>query len=98
MANSADLSDVPGTDLMTELMKRMRCSTKPDKRIILVGECHTHAVHRECIQTAFYNITGKCVRCCNEFTLVTEVPETNPCSASNAPSCLHVIVTASSVQ
>ncbi|KAK1266011.1 Adenylate kinase B [Acorus gramineus] len=37
MASSADLSDVPSVDLVTEVLRRMKCSTKPDKRLILVG-------------------------------------------------------------
>eukprot|EP00271_Cylindrocystis_brebissonii_P011586 TRINITY_DN29453_c0_g1_i1.p1 TRINITY_DN29453_c0_g1~~TRINITY_DN29453_c0_g1_i1.p1 ORF type:complete len:244 (-),score=69.12 TRINITY_DN29453_c0_g1_i1:821-1552(-) len=34
---SSDLSDVPVTDLMDEMMRRMRCSTKPEKRIVFIG-------------------------------------------------------------
>ncbi|KAK4410775.1 adenylate kinase [Sesamum angolense] len=37
MATAANLEDVPSVDLMTELLRRMKCSTKPDKRLILVG-------------------------------------------------------------
>ncbi|THF96807.1 hypothetical protein TEA_025751 [Camellia sinensis var. sinensis] len=33
----ASLEDIPSVDLMTELLRRMKCSTKPDKRLILVG-------------------------------------------------------------
>lgn len=33
----ANLEDVPSVDLMTELLRRMKCSTKPDKRLILIG-------------------------------------------------------------
>ncbi|KAI8529175.1 hypothetical protein RHMOL_Rhmol12G0205500 [Rhododendron molle] len=36
-ALSVSLEDIPSLDLMTELMRRMKCSTKPDKRLILVG-------------------------------------------------------------
>lgn len=36
MAN-ATLEDVPSVDLMTELLRRLKCSSKPDKRLILVG-------------------------------------------------------------
>eukprot|EP01018_Ginkgo_biloba_P021124 Gb_16638 [translate_table: standard] len=32
-----DLADVPSLDLMTELLRRMKCANKPDKRLILVG-------------------------------------------------------------
>ncbi|KAG8051091.1 hypothetical protein GUJ93_ZPchr0009g2331 [Zizania palustris] len=32
-----NLEDVPSLELMTELLRRMKCSSKPDKRIILVG-------------------------------------------------------------
>lgn len=34
---SADLADVATTDLMSELLRRMKCASKPDKRVILVG-------------------------------------------------------------
>ncbi|OAY47935.1 adenylate kinase 4 [Manihot esculenta] len=39
MASSSalNLEDVPSVDLMTELLRRMKCSTKPDKRLILIG-------------------------------------------------------------
>lgn len=38
MASSAvNLEDVPSVNLMTELLRRMKCSTKPDKRLILIG-------------------------------------------------------------
>ncbi|MCI29124.1 adenylate kinase B, partial [Trifolium medium] len=35
MANT-NLEDVPSVDLMTELLRRLKCSSKPDKRLILV--------------------------------------------------------------
>jgi hypothetical protein len=34
---AANLEDVPSMELMTELLRRMKCSSKPDKRVILVG-------------------------------------------------------------
>eukprot|EP00897_Mesotaenium_endlicherianum_P010997 jgi/Mesen1/9926/ME000070S09210 len=34
---AAELADVPSSDLMSELLKRLRCAPKPEKRIILVG-------------------------------------------------------------
>lgn len=34
---SVDLEEVPSVDLMTELLRRMKCATKPDKRLILIG-------------------------------------------------------------
>lgn len=37
MASTAALEDVASIDLMTELLRRMKCSSKPDKRLILVG-------------------------------------------------------------
>lgn len=37
MAAAADLADVPTTNLMTELLRRMKCAPKPDKRVILIG-------------------------------------------------------------
>lgn len=33
----ANLEDIPSVDLTTELLRRMKCATKPDKRLILVG-------------------------------------------------------------
>lgn len=33
----ADLADVATTDLMSELLRRMKCASKPDKRVILIG-------------------------------------------------------------
>ncbi|XP_042018296.1 adenylate kinase 4 [Salvia splendens] len=36
-AAAADLEDVPSVDLMSELLRRMKCATKPDKRLILIG-------------------------------------------------------------
>ncbi|KAH1248895.1 Adenylate kinase 4 [Glycine max] len=36
MANT-NLEDVPSLDLMTELLRRLKCSSKPDKRLILIG-------------------------------------------------------------
>lgn len=35
--NGLDLGNVPSLDLMTELLRRMKCASKPDKRLILVG-------------------------------------------------------------
>ncbi|XP_043723936.1 adenylate kinase 4-like [Telopea speciosissima] len=35
--SAANLEDIHSVDLMTELLRRMKCSTKPDKRLILVG-------------------------------------------------------------
>ncbi|KAJ8449598.1 hypothetical protein Cgig2_005620 [Carnegiea gigantea] len=32
-----NLEDIPSVDLMTELLRRLKCSSKPDKRLILVG-------------------------------------------------------------
>lgn len=40
MASSSaavNLEDVPSVDLMTEVLRRMKCASKPDKRLILVG-------------------------------------------------------------
>lgn len=36
-ASNMDLADVPSLDLMSELLRRMKCSNKPEKRLILVG-------------------------------------------------------------
>jgi hypothetical protein len=35
---AANLEDVPSLDLMHELLRRMKCSSKPDKRLILIGK------------------------------------------------------------
>ncbi|XP_076940405.1 adenylate kinase 4-like [Bidens hawaiensis] len=38
MANTTtSLEDVPSLDMMTELLRRFKCSSKPDKRLILIG-------------------------------------------------------------
>ncbi|XP_042000930.1 adenylate kinase 4-like [Salvia splendens] len=37
MSAPANLEDMPSVDLMTELLRRLKCQTKPDKRLILVG-------------------------------------------------------------
>lgn len=37
MAAAVILEDVPGTDLMSELMRRLRCAAKPEKHVILIG-------------------------------------------------------------
>jgi hypothetical protein len=34
---AVNLEDVPSLDLMHELLRRMKCSSKPDKRLILIG-------------------------------------------------------------
>jgi len=36
-AMATNLEDVPSLDLMHELLRRMKCSSKPDKRLILIG-------------------------------------------------------------
>ena len=41
-AASANLEDVPSVDLMSELLRRMKCSSKPDKRLILIGTVHVY--------------------------------------------------------
>ncbi|RWR72040.1 adenylate kinase 4 [Cinnamomum micranthum f. kanehirae] len=38
MASSVDLAEIPSVDLMTELLRRLKCSNKPDKRLILIGK------------------------------------------------------------
>lgn len=35
--SAVELEDVPSVTMMTELLRRMKCSSKPDKRLILVG-------------------------------------------------------------
>ncbi|KAK3014207.1 hypothetical protein RJ639_008952, partial [Escallonia herrerae] len=34
----ATMEDIPSVDIMTELLRRFKCSSKPDKRLILVGK------------------------------------------------------------
>ncbi|XP_022987556.1 adenylate kinase 4-like [Cucurbita maxima] len=36
-SGSARLEDVPSIDLMSELLRRMKCASKSDKRLILIG-------------------------------------------------------------
>ncbi|KAK8488947.1 hypothetical protein V6N13_060933 [Hibiscus sabdariffa] len=36
-SNSINLEDVPSESLMSELLRRMKCATKPEKRLILIG-------------------------------------------------------------
>ncbi|KAF0896566.1 hypothetical protein E2562_025470 [Oryza meyeriana var. granulata] len=45
MAAAANLEDVPSMDLMNELIRRMKCSSKPDKRLILVGPYASSGPH-----------------------------------------------------
>jgi hypothetical protein len=40
MASAPDLSDVPADTLFKEVLRRLKCSVKPEKRIILVGEMY----------------------------------------------------------
>ena len=40
MASSgATLEDIPSVDIMTELLRRFKCNSKADKRLVLVGVC-----------------------------------------------------------
>ncbi|GMI72219.1 adenylate kinase 1 [Hibiscus trionum] len=36
-SNSINLEDIPSESLMIELLRRLKCATKPDKRLILIG-------------------------------------------------------------
>lgn len=36
-SSSVELEDVPSVDIMTELLRRFKCSSKPDKRLVLIG-------------------------------------------------------------
>ncbi|XP_008783799.1 adenylate kinase 4 isoform X4 [Phoenix dactylifera] len=36
-SGGVELADIPSVDLMTELLRRMKCASKPDKRLILIG-------------------------------------------------------------
>eukprot|EP00270_Netrium_digitus_P016492 TRINITY_DN5928_c0_g1_i1.p1 TRINITY_DN5928_c0_g1~~TRINITY_DN5928_c0_g1_i1.p1 ORF type:complete len:243 (-),score=61.15 TRINITY_DN5928_c0_g1_i1:291-1019(-) len=37
MAAAEQLADVPSGELMNELLRRLKCATKPEKRLILIG-------------------------------------------------------------
>lgn len=37
MASSSNLADVPAEDIFHELLRRMKCSPKPEKRLIMIG-------------------------------------------------------------
>lgn len=37
MASSANLADVPAADIFHELLRRMNCAPKPEKRLIMIG-------------------------------------------------------------
>ncbi|KAK4752998.1 hypothetical protein SAY87_021796 [Trapa incisa] len=36
-SGAANLEDVPSLDLMNELLRRLKCASKPEKRLILIG-------------------------------------------------------------
>ncbi|XWS37132.1 hypothetical protein CRYUN_Cryun19dG0017200 [Craigia yunnanensis] len=36
-SSSVNLEDIPSESLMSELLRRMKCATKPEKRLILIG-------------------------------------------------------------
>lgn len=46
MASASDLSDVPADTLFKEVLRRLKCSVKPEKRIILVGEMYYQFFNR----------------------------------------------------
>lgn len=73
-----NLEDVPSVDLMTELLRRMKCSTKPDKRLILVGildiYIHTHTrVRRDIHMDLSYLIAFFFSFCCQILVLDVEI-------------------------
>ena len=53
MGSSVNLEDVPTVDLMTETLRRLKCSTKPDKRLILVGN---HPQFPSLITCSFFKV------------------------------------------
>lgn len=55
------LEDVPSLDLMTELLRRMKCASKPDKRLILIG------ITSSCLLSSLANI-------CSFFLSILLVP------------------------
>lgn len=46
--NSINLEDVPSESLMTELLRRMKCASKPDKRLILIGTLSLFSLNTNC--------------------------------------------------
>lgn len=42
MPGQADLAEVPTSDLVQEVKRRLECLTKPEKRLILIGRLHDH--------------------------------------------------------
>lgn len=53
MASSAVLEDVPNDTLFSELLRRMKCAPKQEKRIILVGQSVSVPRHPPSIATIF---------------------------------------------
>ena len=39
MAAALDLSDLPTEALVKEVERRLECLNKPEKRLVLIGEC-----------------------------------------------------------
>nr|ACG34945.1 hypothetical protein [Zea mays] len=64
---AANLEDVPSLDLMHELLRRMKCSSKPDKRLILIGPPGC----RWLVRVAFFVSAAAALRACVRFGLVS---------------------------
>lgn len=37
-AAAVDMEDIQTVDLMSELLRRMKCASKPDKRLVFIGK------------------------------------------------------------
>lgn len=57
--SSVNLEDVPSESLMSELLRRMRCSSKPDKRLILIGNNNNNNT-RSWFLSLFFQICYLC--------------------------------------
>lgn len=59
----ADLEDVQTVDLMSELLRRLKCAQKPDKRLIFIGtsSIDPHLLVYRCnfVRSVFFVVSGK---------------------------------------
>lgn len=71
-AASVNLEDVPSESLMSELLRRMRCSSKPDKRLILIGNSNNNKNTCSCLSSLFFTsafFVMICLCICVVFTI-----------------------------
>lgn len=59
------LEDIPSVDIMTELLHRFKCSSKPDKRLILVGNIYAFILQTLYVSPFFSSCSelGFCFSC-----------------------------------